>query len=157
MTGNKIKLNILDVSVILIIVFFIVGSVVRYQLNSSTIFNKNKYNAVVTIEVTDTEKTLSKVVKSGDSVCFSDKAGKFGTITTVVNRNNKNYVLKDGEYQTVITDDLYRVLIKIEADVFINENGVFSSGNTFIAPGSVIGFETENAVFEGTVTSIKHK
>ena len=156
MTGNKIKLNILDVSVILIIVFFIVGSVVRYQLNSSTIFNKNKYNAIVTIEVTDTEKILSKAVKSGDVVCISDKAGKFGTVTTVVNRNNKNYVLKDGEYQTVITDDLYRVLIKIEADVFINENGVFSSGNTFIAPGSVIEFETENAVFEGTVTSIKH-
>ena len=158
MKKNKLKFNILDVSIIAAILFLIVGTFVKLQFGTKsqggTVENAT---AVISVEVTDTQKTLSKAIERGDSIKILGNFKSIGKITSVVNRNNKSYVINGDKYEQIITHDLYRVLIRFEADVYKNENGLFTKDNNYLAPGLVLDFETDNAVFQGTISSISFK
>ncbi len=158
MKNNKLRFNILDVSIIAAVLFLIVGSFVKLQFGQKYQNGTGeKSTAIISIEVLDTQKTLSKAVNHGDSIKILGNLKSIGTITSVVNRNNKIYVINGDKYEQIITHDLYRVLIRIEADVYKNENGLFSKDNNYLAPGLVLDFETDNAVFQGTISSISFK
>ena len=157
MTMNKLKFNILDVSIILLLVFFIIASVVKYNFKTTDYFTSSKERAVISVQVIDTEKNLSKNVFAGEKVYFADTDAEIGTILSVVNKNNKSFLLTENGYEEVFSDELYRVLIRIEADVYTNENGKFTANNRFIAPGCVFDLETKNSIFNATITSINIK
>lgn len=157
MKMNKLKFNILDVSIILLLIFFIVASVVKYNFKSTDSFTVSKNHAVISVQVIDTEKNLTKNVFAGDKIYFADTDTEIGTILSVVNKNNKSFILTETGYDEVFSDELYRVLIRIEADVYTNENGTFTANNRFIAPGCVFDLETKNSIFTATITSINIK
>ena len=157
MKVSKIKFNVLDISILFVLIFIIIGSAVRIQFKNSVFFATGKKEAVITIETIDKHKTLSTAVHLDDYIKIEGSIKELGKITAVVNRNNKKYVPTLTGYEEVFTDDLYRVLIKAKSNVYVNENGTFTVDNKFIAPGLKLTFESDNAVFEGTITDISFK
>lgn len=155
MKKRNLKFNVLDSAIIILLVLFLLGSFANAQLKSMKIFRGKEKNVVVSVEVIDKSKQLSESLKVGEKVYLADSGKCIGTITAVVDKSNKNYVPEGDKFNIVFTDDLYRVLIKFDATVYENENGLFLKGNRFVASGAVLDLKTPRAVFSGTVSDIK--
>ncbi len=157
MKKKKLKFNTLDACIFIVIVFIILGTLIRAQIKSTNIDGSQELNVTVFLDVTDKSKKLSDAVSIGDEIYIKGSNESLGIVSGVINRNNKKYIQNGNAFDIVYTNDLYRVLIKFDTVIYKNENGMFTDENIYIAAGSVFEFETENAVFQGTVSKIKEQ
>ena len=156
MNTKKIKINILDIVVIIFILSTILGLFVRTRLSSVKVKGESK-NIIIEININDNTKNLSQFLNSGDTVKTSDGKVNFGTIENVVNRNNIVYVEEDGIFIKKFNDDMYRILVQIDSNVVTNEKGTFIDGKYYIAPGLIVKLTTENCEFEAEIIDIKFR
>ncbi len=152
---KKHRFNVLDIAIILTLVFFIAGAAIKAGTNGSDLFNAKAKKVTIYVLADDDSKSLPLVLNSGDAVKVSSSGALIGTVDGVVTKSDKQYIRNGEAFDIVYTSDGADAVIRIKADVVENNNGIFAAGNMFVAPGTVLQLETDNAVFSGTVTKIK--
>lgn len=155
MTKNKYKFNIIDFSVILIIVVAIVGFGVRFGLSQKkTIKSDVKFRYVLKVEnvrhyTTDALKQSNLLT---DLKCELD----MGKITNIELEDATSHTsLSNGKLVTAKIPERYNCYITIEAEGSEFENKYMLLDETELAVGRIIPINTKFVQTSGTVKSIE--
>ena len=153
---NKLKFNVLDTIIILLVVAALLGSAVyTYSRQISMMFVKST-DAVITVSMQAAEIVLSEELSDDDILYISGEESKLGSILTVINRrNSENFVNENGEKETRLSDTSYTVTMKVKSRVKETEKGLFVNSRVFVGPGKKIDLDTKMGIITCRVENIE--
>jgi len=158
--GNFMKINIIDILIILLIIGAAAGLVYRQTSpDLRRIFAAEEQFTIVFFADELTEETLD-FINIGDSM-FRQHARHqaIGTVASIdINPAVSIVHMPDGTAKTAEIEGLYSALIEISMTGSRTERGFFVNGVDHIAPGSVVTLVSTNVfLFETTVRSISER
>lgn len=108
-------INIIDLSVLLILVLLIIGGAQR--LKNKPIIASETSIATITLEVSDVRFATVENIKEGDPIYHYDKGGYIGTIENVSYEPYQEPVEVDGKWVNMDVPEKYVAVFKVKAEV----------------------------------------
>ncbi len=154
--GKAPKLNILDISIIIIILLTVISAFYRHNTQRVKLITKEYNDVVVTVVAKDSEQALYNSIKVGDKIKIDDSGESFGTVKTIVQRNTKQYVPDEagGTMTQLFSDDKGEVVIQVDTKCKKGEEGNFINGNIYVSKGSEFSLKTNTSRLEAQVIDV---
>ena len=133
-TGKKVRFNIIDVIIVILLLAAIAGTIFRDSING---FMKNEK----TEEISYTFESESKK--------------EMGRVISV--QSKQSYVTEyalDGSIMTLEKAGYNDLIVNAVANGFKSDTGIFTDGNILIVPGKSYQINTKTAVFYMTILSV---
>lgn len=156
MEKKKSILNIVDITIILVIVAIIVGSFLKSSQSRIFFGSHNTVKISYTVVISGAERELRQAINAGESVFLKDSGKNCGTISNIRKSPSKTYIVDDESDELLIKYDTSKldITLTVTADAVKNHNGYLICDSIFIAKGKVLNMFTEFSLFEGTITNV---
>jgi len=158
MDGKKKRfaLNALDMLIILTVIAFAVGYVIKANVVSRLGIGYTSRDVEMTVRLEHERPIKLDYLKVGDTVWNTDTDKKIGTIKKIETKNAEYFIdLIDGGFGYDETDVRVDLSVTIETKGKEDEEGVFLLGTRHVSKGSSFNFFTELTVCYGTVIDVK--
>ena len=150
----KTKINVLDISLIIILILAIAGAFVRHNKNELKLLNESSKDTVITINASDPNHAVIGNISVGDKLYVTTNGRELGEVISVVRKNGSSYELNDSNiYEENFTPSNPEAVIRIKTKYKDSKNGMLSSSGIFIAPGTELELETDLLKFTGKITN----
>ena len=150
----KTKINVLDISLILILILAIAGAFVRNNKNEIKLLNESSKDTIITINASDPNHAVIGNISVGDKLYVTTNGREFGKVISVVRKNGSSYELNDNNiFEENFTPNKPEAVIRIKTKYKHSKNGMLSSSGIFIAPGTVLELENDILKFSAKITS----
>jgi len=155
--SRRFKFNAVDIVIILLVALLGIGIFLRYDMENRIFEGEGE---VYTVEFVceKVRYTTADYINVGDVLYFTGSTGVVGTVQgTLVSRPSSEEVVVDGKIITAYypQDTLIDITGTISVSGTMTENGFLVSGNTYIAPNSLIEVSGKYADFELKILSLK--
>ena len=165
MSKKKIKFNILDVIVILIVAVLIVAYCFRSNIFTNTFAVSNSSSMKVSVKVEGVRLYTVEAFSEGDSIYDKETGNYLGMITEIKYEPSYETVkldgsqTEDGTAKAVLLESpgRYDVYLNFDATGKISEEGSYINGNKLVAPNSTISISTQKVITEGKIISVSEE
>ncbi len=161
-TRKKMKFNILDVVVILVITVLVVAYCFRSNIFANTLSVSEPSKMEVSVKVEGVRIYTVDAFSVGDSIYDRETGNLLGEISEV--RYEPSYETvkldgtqtEDGTAKAVLLESpgRYDVYITFDATGKINDEGSYINGNKLVAPNSSLSISTQKVITEGKIISV---
>lgn len=153
---NKRKINIIDITVVLIVFILIFAAIVKYRnFNETDEVNSKLDTIVYEIKVSNIRNYTVEAFVSGDIVYDSQTNVEIGKIIDKIVTPAKGYeTMKDGNIIETEIVDKYDMVLEIETPGLVNDTGYFANKTVELKVGSEKMIETLYAKSTGVVLKI---
>ncbi|MBO4971248.1 MAG: DUF4330 family protein [Clostridia bacterium] len=156
-SSGRASFNAIDLAIVLLIIICGVGIFFRYDMENKISAGEGEtYEVEFVCE--KVRYTTADYLNVGDTLYFSDSLSVFGNIQgTLVNRPSFEEVSYGGKNITAYypQDTMVDITGNVSVTGTMTENGFLVSGNTYIAPNSVIRVSGKYVDIEIKVLSLK--
>ncbi len=161
-TKKKMKFNILDVVVILIIAVLAVAYCFRNNIFANTLSISEPSEMKVSVKVEGVRIYTADAFSVGDNIYDRETGNHLGVISDIKYEPSYESVkldgtqTEDGTAKVVLleTPGRYDVYITFDAVGKINDEGSYINGNKLVAPNSGLSISTQKVITEGRIISI---
>lgn len=156
-SSERTAFNAIDLAIVLLIIICGVGIFFRYDMENK-IAQGNGESYEVEFVCEKVRYTTSDYLNVGDKLYFADSLTLFGTVQgTLVNRPSFEEVIQGGKNITAYypQDTMIDIVGSITVTGTMTENGFLVSGNTYIAPNSLVKVSGKYVDLEIRVLSLK--
>lgn len=152
----KRKINIIDISVILIIAILIFASTIKFRnYNETDDVNSKIDNIVYDVRISGIRNYTVDAFEIGDILYDTQTNVEIGKIINKVSNKTKVYEkIKSGEMVEVEIPNRYDMILTMETTGTINETGYFANRSVELKVGSEKIVETLYAKSTGTIIRI---
>lgn len=154
---KKIKINILDLFVLIIIVALIFASIVKFRnYNEEDNENSKIDKFTYQLKISGVREYTIDAFSSGDIIYDSQANVEIGKIVGITYTNSKGY--EQTENSKVVSlefPDKYDLLLQVETDGIINESGYYANKTVELRVGSEKTIETLYVQTNARITSIQ--
>ncbi|PKM62541.1 MAG: hypothetical protein CVU97_04890 [Firmicutes bacterium HGW-Firmicutes-21] len=151
---NRVRFNILDVLIVLIIIALIIG--VFFRNNIVELLSPDKSVEITyTFELKEVDSTRLSYLTQNTPLASRDSGGSMGRIVSVTPSVSviTEYAV-DGSIMHLERSGYYDVTVRAVARGYKSDSGVFLDGEVLIAPGMKQYIITATAVYEAIILSI---
>lgn len=154
---SKIKINILDLVIIVVLLLVCLSFVVR-RTNVIDYLSKNhEQRSVITISVQGIEKDNFAAFEINDTI-YGEKASDYGKIGKIINIKSTPSILtelEEGVSKSKPDFENVDLTIEILADCLVDQNGFFSISGKYITPATAFAADNGKIKFDCVVLSVK--
>ena len=153
--NGKLRFNIIDILIIIIVIGSIVGVVFRYDIVDRLVLDSKRDEVRVSFMITGLSPQISEQITDGDEFYV---VGSSDSIGTLVEHRTSNYLTVEanekGEPVQSFDNTLRDVRGTFQSYGVLNEDGFFLEGTLFIAPGKTLTIESRNVRVSVIITEI---
>ncbi len=154
---NKIKINILDLVIIVALLLVCLTFVVR-RTNVIDYLSKNyDQRSVITISVHGIEKHNFAAFEMNDTI-YGEKDSQYGKIGKIINISSTPSIvteIDEGIARSKPDFNNVDMTIEILADCLVDQNGFFSISGKYITPATIFAADNGKIKFDCVVLSVK--
>ena len=156
MKNKKIKFNVIDFLILLVIVIAVVSVFFRSGLKDSVIGGRSNQTIEVTLRINNVQKETFSILQIDDVIYSQKDDAPLGKITSKNYRPAETYIaLDNGEIMKTYIPDRYDIFLTIEGKGSSTKEGNMLNGNLFVASGCYISAYTNDVSFNFEVTDAK--
>ncbi|HBR31697.1 MAG TPA: hypothetical protein DD733_06400 [Clostridiales bacterium] len=153
-TGKKVRFNIIDVIIVILLLAAIAGTIFRDSING---FMKNEKTEEIsyTFEIKQADSDMISGLTQGVIFFESESKKEMGRVISV--QSKQSYVTEyalDGSIMTLEKAGYNDLIVNAVANGFKSDTGIFTDGNILIVPGKSYQINTKTAVFYMTILSV---
>ena len=155
--NRKIKFNVIDVLIVLVLLGCMIGIFLRYDLKSKLGLDSRKTEVEISFLIIGIRQGSTEALVEGDTIYWKQNGMEIGQLMSKEVSNSETWVL-DENYNKYIKnfDDLsYDVRGVIKAKGNIKESGFMLNGTQYLAPGKTFEVESKNISVALTITNIR--
>lgn len=156
---KKIKINIVDVSVVLVVIILIIASCIKFKTYNASAIGENEEKIIeYSMLIESVREYTTNMVEVGDVVFDSQTNTKVGKIIDkqVINATTYEKV-ESGEFIKVEIPDKYDVILLIETPGSVNDSGFFANKSVEIKVGSEKTVSNLFVETTGKITGVKQR
>ena len=158
MKNKKIRFNVIDFLILLVIIIAVVSIVFRSGLKDSVIGARSNQTIEFTVRINNVQKDTFSIIQIDDVVYAQKDDAALGKITAKNYRPAETYIALDsGEIKKTYIPDRYDIFLTIEGKGSSTKEGNMINGNFFVASGRYISAYTNDVSFNFEVTDAKAK
>ncbi len=155
--GGKLRFNIIDFLIIVIVLGCIAGAVIRYNIIDRIVLDTKRDEVKISFLVSGISPQIAEAMKEGDEYYISGASYTIGRLSkpTV---GPAQIIDENEEGRPVASEDntLRDVRGSFTSYGVLNEDGFFLAGTMFLAPGKTLTVESKSATFSLIITEISH-
>lgn len=164
-TKRKIRFNILDAVVVLLIAVLVIAYVMRSNLFNSTLAISESVGMEVSVRVEDVRDFTVSAFSVGDNIYDRETGNLLGTITDITANPSYKTVELDGSQtedgasraERLENPGRYNLYITFVGTGKISEEGAYINGNKLVAPNSGLAISTQKVITDGRIVSVTEK
>ncbi len=159
---KKMKFNILDVVVILIIAVLILAYCFRSNIFANTLSVSEPSEMKVSVKVEGVRIYTVDAFSVGDNIYDRETGNLLGKISEITYEPSYESVkldgtqTEDGTAKAVLLESpgRYDLYITFDATGKISDEGSYINGNKLVAPNSSLSISTQKVITEGKIVSV---
>lgn len=152
---SKIRFNIIDIIIVIIVIGSIVGVIFRYDIVDRLVLDSKRDEVNVSFMITGISPQISEQITDGDEFYVVGSSDSMGVL---VEHTTGNFVTVEanekGEPVQSFDDTLRDVRGTFSSLGVLNDEGFFLGGTLFIAPGKTLTIESRNVRVSVIITEI---
>jgi|SRR5690554_2128119 len=145
-------INVIDLMVLLVLVFLILGGVYRMMSKPGRL--KETTKAYITYEVPNIKMTTISNLKKGDLLYTYDKDELLGTIVESTYEPYSELLEREGEWVNAVVPEKYTLTLVVKADVVDNPDSIIGGGEEIRADVQY-RLKNKKIAFFATVTEVE--
>ncbi len=152
---GKIRFNIIDFLIIVIVIGCIVGVIMRYDIIDKLVLDSKRDEVKVSFMITGISPQIADQIKDGDEFYVVGASTSLGVLMDHTVSNAEKVEANENGFPVRSYDDTLRdVRGTFDSFGVQNENGFFLGGTLFIAPGKTLTIESRNVRISVIITEI---
>ncbi len=160
MQKKKSLFNIVDITIIIVLIAIVVGSFVKSAQGKKNAELHDTQPIQYTLRIENTDLKLHNILKSGDTLYLAENNLPCGKLLSAPEKSDAvNYVVNtdtsEPRVQRIYNVHKYDITLNVAGEALVNNNGFMICKNEYIAPGKKLKLYTEKTSFECVVTSVK--
>ena len=154
---KKIKINLLDVFVLIIVVALVFASIIKFRnYNEENNENSKIDKFTYQLKISGVREYTIDAFSSGDIIYDSQSNVEIGKIVGKTYTNSKGYEqTENGKVVSLEYPDKYDLLLQVETDGIINESGYYANKTVELKVGSEKAIESLYAQTNARITNIQ--
>lgn len=151
---SRVRFNILDIIIIVILIALIAG--LFFRNNIIEMLNTDESTTITyTFEIKELDSSRFSYLKHNTLLTERESGGAMGRVISISSSKSvaKEYAV-DGSIVNIEKNGYYDVVVKAAADGFKSDTGIFLNGDLLIAPGMNCEIVTETSVYKATILSV---
>ena len=155
---SKIKFNVIDFLILLVIVIAVFTVFFRSGLNDTIVDARTSKTIEMTVRINNVQEETFDILQIDDVLYAQFDSIELGKITAKSYRPAETYIaLDDGTIQKTYIPNRYDIFLTIEGKGNSTKEGNMLNGNLFVASGSYLAVYTNDVSFNLEVTSVTTK
>lgn len=154
-TGRKIRFNILDVAVAVLLLGAIAGIMIRYSVVDRIGATSQKEEARITFVAAELRDSTTEAFVKGDVFYWKQNGMRVGTLESK-DRNYSEVMIRNSDFEMVkaVNDSRYDVTGVIRASGIFTDDGFMLDGTQYIGPGKEMILQSKNITVTVTITEV---
>lgn len=152
------KINLVDISVILIIIIAVAATYFKFNLSAHSDVTRSDAEVIVTLRATGVRDFTVDAYEVGDKV-YDDESGKYvGEIVEKTTTEAKDHLTKtDGTVSEQLLPERSNLIIKVKSSALVREDGVVleSGKQVYLNQENVYCTQTAQTQFETVEIQVK--
>lgn len=157
MNIKKIKFNALDFFILLVIIAAALSVVLRSGLKDDIVLSRQNEKVVYSIRIKNVQQESFDLISLDDEIFSAGDDKLMGTVIEKTSRPAETYIALDsGEIKKTYIPDRIDIMLTLETNGRVTDEGTMIDGNYFIACGSYISGYTDLLAFNFEVTGVQN-
>ena len=154
--SGKVRFNIIDFLIILIVLGSIAGVIIRYNIIDRLVLDTDRDSVRISYMVTGVSPQIANSITDGDVYYIVGADNTFGTMEEHSISNALKVEANENGLPVESFDDTMRdVRGTFMSHGVLGDNGFFLDGTVFLAPGKTMVIESKNVRISVIITEIK--
>ncbi|MBQ4054440.1 MAG: DUF4330 family protein [Clostridia bacterium] len=153
--GGKVRFNIIDFLIIVIVIGCIAGVIMRYDIVDKIVVDRDRDEVSVSFMITGISPQIADQIKDGDEFYVVGASDRLGVLADHTVTNAEKVEANENGFPVRSYDDTSRDVRGTFTSYGVNDdNGFFLGGTLFIAPGKTLTIESRNVRISVIITEI---
>ena len=153
--GGKVRFNIIDFLIIVIVIGCIAGVIMRYDIIDKIVVDRDRDEVSVSFMITGISPQIADQIMIGDEFYVVGASNKLGVLADHTVTNAEKVEANENGFPVRSYDDTSRdVRGTFRSYGVNNDDGFFLGGTLFIAPGKTLTIESRNVRISVIITEI---